>query len=82
MSSMFIILLIIRIINTTSFNNALLMVSRWSSDYFHKIFGMHLQKGSIYLFNKTFLPPALYFWNYNPFPNGQTISLIGAQAIL
>ena len=40
--------------------------------YFQKIFGMYLQKGLIYL----------YFWSYNLSPNGQIISLIGAQAHL
>ena len=47
--------------------------------YFHKIFGMHLQKGLVYLYTKKFLPLLLHFWNYNLSPNGQMISLIGAQ---
>ena len=42
-----------------------------SSGDFHKIFGMHLQKGLVYLYIKKFLPPPLYFWNYNPSPNRQ-----------
>ena len=70
MYSMFIIIIIIRIIKTTCFNNTILMAelegklswSRWSlsahnspsSGYFHKIFCMHLQKGLIYLCTKTF----------------------------
>ena len=29
-----------------------------------------------------FLPPFLYFWKYNPSPNGQIISLAGAQVHL
>ena len=45
----------------------------------HKIFGMHPKKGLVYLYTKNFLPPLLYFWIYNPSPNGQMISLIGAQ---
>ena len=65
MSSVFIIILIIHIIKTASFNKTILMVelegksllSRWSlltddlssSSYFYKIFGMHLQKGLVYL---------------------------------
>ena len=53
-----------------------------SSGYFHKIFGVHLQKGLLYLCFKKFLPLLLYFWNYNPSPNGQIVSLIGAQAHL
>ena len=44
-----------------------------SSGCIHKIFGMHLQKGLIYLCTKTFLPTVLYFGNYNPVPNGQMI---------
>ena len=65
-------------------------LSRWSlsahnlpsSGYFHKIFGMHLQTGSVYLCTKKCLLALLYIWNYNPSPNGQIISLIGAQALL
>ena len=45
-----------------------------------KDFGMDLQKGSVYLNTKSFLSPLLYFWNYNPFPNGQIVFLIGVQA--
>ena len=64
--------------------------SRWSlsalnfpsSGYFHKIFGMHLQKGLVYLHTKKFLLPLLHFWNYNLSPNEQIISFIGAQAHL
>ena len=41
---------------------------------------MHLQKGLVYLYTKKFLPLLLHFWNYNLSPNGQIISLIGAQA--
>ena len=98
MSSMFIIILIIRIIKTTCFNNTILMTkleekfpeSRWSlsvhnfpsSGYFQKIFGMHLQKGLIYLCTKKSLPPYLYFWNYNPSPHGEIFSLVGNQARL
>ena len=48
------------------------------SCYFHNIFGMHLQKGLVYLYTKKFLPLLLHFWNYNLSPNGQMISLIGA----
>ena len=62
--------------------------SRWSfsalnfpnSGYFHKIFGLHLQKGLVYLYTKKFLPMLLHFWNYDLSPNGQVISLIFAQA--
>ena len=43
---------------------------------------MHLQKGLVYLYTKKFLPLLLRFWNYNLSPNGQAISLIGAQAHL
>ena len=98
MSSLFVIILIIRIIKTACFNKTILMAklegklpeSKWSlsahnvpsSGYFHKIFGMHLQKGLVYLCTKKFLLLFLYFWNYNPSPNGQIISLIGAQAHL
>ena len=98
MSSLFVIILIIRMIKTACFNKTILMAklegklpqSKWSlsahnvpsSGYFHKIFGMHLQKGLAYLFCKKFLPSLSYFWNYNPSPNGQIISLIGAQAHL
>ena len=89
MSSVFIIILIIHIIKTASFNKTILMVelegksllSRWyllagnfpSSSYFHKIFGMHLQKGLVYLYTKKFLPLLLHFWNYNLSPNGKVI---------
>ena len=92
---MFIIRLIIHIIKTKCFNNTIIMgkferklpQSKWSlfshkfpsSSYFHKIFGMHLQKGLAYLFFEKFLPSLLCFWNYS---NGQIISLIGAQAHL
>ena len=41
-----------------------------SSCYFHKIFGMHLQKGLFYLYTKKFLPLLLHFWNYNLWING------------
>ena len=51
-----------------------------SFGYFHKISGMHLQKGLVYLYTKKFLPLLLHFWNYNLSPNAQIISLIGAQA--
>ena len=44
------------------------------------MFGMHLQKGLVYLYTKKFLPLPLHFWNYNLSPNGQMISQIGAQA--
>ena len=40
---------------------------------------MHLQKGLVYLYTKTFLPLLLHFWNYNLSPNGQVISLTGVQ---
>ena len=43
---------------------------------------MHLEKGFIYLGNKKFLLPLLYFWNYNQSLNGQIISFICAQAHL
>ena len=43
---------------------------------------MHLQKALMYLCTKKFLPVLLYFWNYNPSPNEQIISLVGAQAHL
>ena len=95
MSSMFIIILIICIIKATCFNNTTLTAelegklpkSRWSlsahnflsSGQFHNIFGIHLQKGLIYLCTKKFLPPVLYFSIYNPSPNGQIVSLVGAQ---
>ena len=95
MSSIFIIILIIRIIKTTCFNNTILMAelkgklsqSRWflsahnfpNSGYFHKIFGMHLKKRSVHLYIKRFLPRLLNFSIYKPSPNGQIISLIGAQ---
>ena len=98
MSSMFIIVLIVCMIKTTCFNNTILIAelegklpqSRWSlsahnfpsSSYFHKIFGMRLWKGLVYLSIKTFLPPLVYFWDYKPSANGQIISLIGSQAHL
>ena len=41
-----------------------------SSCYFHKIFGMHLQKGLVYLYTRKFLPLLLHFWNYNLWING------------
>ena len=98
MLSMFIIISIICIIKTTSFNSTVLMaelvatlpLSRWSlsarnfpfSGHFHKVLGMHLQKSLIYLCTNKFLPPLLYFWNYNPSPNGQIILLVGTQAHL
>ena len=50
--------------------------------YFHKIFGMHFKKGLVYFYTKKILPPLLYFWIYNPSPNGQITSLTGAQAHL
>ena len=50
-----------------------------NSGYFQKIFGMHIKKVSVYFFTKKFIPPLLYFWIYIPSPNGQIISLIGAQ---
>ena len=31
---------------------------------------MHLQKGLVYLYTKTFLPLLLHFWNYNLWING------------
>ena len=43
---------------------------------------MRLQKGLLYFCTKHFLPALLYFWNYNPSPNGQIVSLIWAQAHL
>ena len=42
-----------------------------NSRYFHKIFGIHLQKDLFYFSTKKFLTQLLYFWNYNPSPNGQ-----------
>ena len=93
-----ILILINGIIKTMCFNNTILMAevevkllqSRWSLSvhnfhncgFFHKIFGMCLQKNSAYLCTQKFLPSLLYFWNYNPSFNGQIISLIGAQAHL
>ena len=75
MPSMFIIISIIRVIKTTSFNNTILMTelerklaeSRWSLSahnfpnfgHFHNIFSKHLQKGLVYLCTETFLPPLL-----------------------
>ena len=98
MSLMLIIVLIIRIIKTMCFNTNILIEdlkgklaeSRWplsvhnflNSSYFHKIFSMHLKKGSVYLYTKTFLLPLLYFWIYNPSPNGKIIYLIADQAHL
>ena len=41
---------------------------------------MLLQKGLVYLYSKKFLALLLHFCNYNLSPNGQIISLIGAQA--
>ena len=95
---MLINILIIGISKTMYFDNTILMAelagklpqSRCSlsahnfsnSGYFHKIFAMHLKKGSGYFDTKTFLPPLLYFWIYNPFPNGQIVSLITAQVHL
>ena len=96
MSFMFVIILIICIIKKTFFNNTILMAelkikvhqSRWSLSahnfpifgYFHKIFGMHLQKGSVHFYTQKFLHVLLYFWNYNPSPNRQIMSLIDALA--
>ena len=95
MSSMFFVILIICIIKAKCFSNTTLTAelegklpkSMWplspynflSSGYFHNIFGIHLQKVLIYLCTKMFLPPVLYFSIYNPSPNGQIISLVGAQ---
>ena len=53
-----------------------------NSGYFHEIFGTHFQKGLVYFYPKEFLPLLLYFWNYNPSPNGQIVSLIDAQTHL
>ena len=53
-----------------------------NSGYFNKIFGMHLQKGLVYLYTKNLFLPLLHFWNYNLFPNGQIIFFIDAQADL
>ena len=55
-------------------------LSRWflsahnlpSSGYFHKIFGIHLQTGSVYLCTKKCLLALLYIWNYNPSPNDKS----------
>ena len=85
MSSMFIIMwIIMRIIKTSCFGKIILMA--WLEDkvgvlffshnfpnsgYFHKIFCMHFQKDLLYFSTKTFLTQLLYFWNYNPSPNGQ-----------
>ena len=98
MPSMFIIILIIRLIKATCCNNIVLMAELEgklpqsqrslsalncpSSGYFHKVFGMQLQKGLVCLSTKKFLAPLLYFWNYNPSLNGQIISLTGTQAHL
>ena len=83
---MFVIILIICIIKTTSFDKTILMaelkgkvpLSRWSlsannlpnSGYFHKTFGTHLQKSLVYLQAQKFLQLLLFFWNYNPPPDG------------
>ena len=53
-----------------------------NSGSFHKIFGMHLQKGFVYLYSKNVLPLLLHFWNSSLSPNRQVIFLIGAQAHL
>ena len=84
--------LIIRMIKTTCFSNTILMVRLErkipsalnfpGSSYFHKIFGMHLQKGLVYHYTKMFLLSLLHFWNYSLSPNGQIISFTGAQAHL
>ena len=90
--------MIIRIIKTTCFENAILMAelegklleSSWylfahnfpNSGYFYKIFGTYLQKGLIYFYTKEFLPQLLFFLSYNLSLNGQTFSLIDAQAHL
>ena len=97
MSSMFIIISIIRIIKITCFNNTILKAelegklpwSTWSlsahnfpsSGYFHKIFDKYLQKGLVCLCTKKFLPSLLYFRNYDSSPNGQIISLNGTQGL-
>ena len=98
MSSIFIIILIIRIIKTTCLGNTILMLelevklpqSTWSlfahnfpnSDYLHKIFGMLLTNGSVYFYTKKHIPPLLYFCIYNPSPNGKIVSLTSTQAHL
>ena len=41
-----------------------------SSCYFHKIFGIHLQKGLVYLCTRKFLPLLLHFWHYNLWISG------------
>ena len=98
MSSMFNIILSVRLIRTTGFDSTILMTeleekvssSTWSfythndpnSGYFHKIFGVQLKKGSWYFYTNKFLQPLLYFRIYNPFPNRQISSIIGAQAHL
>ena len=58
------------------------LVNFTSPGYFHKIFGMQLQKVLLYLCTKKFVPPLLYFSNYNLSTNGQIISLLGAPVHL
>ena len=53
-----------------------------NSGYFRRFLDMHLQRGFIYLCTEQTLLSLLRFWNYNPSPNGQIVSLIGAQAHL
>ena len=93
-SSMFIIILIFCTIKTTCFRNTLLRPELerklpensclsahnfCNSCHFYKIYGMHLKKSLVNFYNKTFLPPLVYFWIYNPSPIGQIIFLIGAH---
>ena len=64
--------------------------SRWSlsahnfsnSGYFYEIFDTHFQKGSVYFYIKKISWLLLYFWNYNPSPNEQIVSLIDDQTHL
>ena len=89
MSSMFIIILIIRIIKTTCFNNTILIA---------ELEGKPLNVGVLFLPLTSPVPVTLTrfltrtfrkVWstfalkrNYNPSPNGQIISFIGAQVHL
>ena len=88
----------INIIKTKCFDNALLIAElegkvpkKWwfdsahdflNSGYFHKIFGTNFQRASVYFYTQEFLLLLLYFWNYNPFPNWQIVSLIDTQTNL
>ena len=88
----------INIIKTKCFDKAVLIAElegkvpkKWCSHsahdflnpgYFHKIFGTNFQKVSVYFYTQDFLLLPLYFWNYNPFPNWQIVSLIDAQTHL